>query len=290
MDWLSCYMEVAVKSAPSQRRFSLTKTISLVILGASLAGCGTEIVSYDRDFRQKGFTQYNKQDYVNAAQSFKEALRSEPGDYTSRFYLAECYEVLGHPQQAIEEFRTTLTVMTNSLEGKGDTEMRRKVLYALAQAVGHEPDRTGDLAQLEREPRTPENALLLARIYRFSGDADLAIMRYGEAQQLDPNDPLIAKDYGLYLEQLGQKKKADAELRRAFALNTKDEEVAAALRRLGVVPGPSLKQEDDLEKPFLPVGPLPEVDLSTSSKNSGTPVQPQRTPPDSVGSSSSPRD
>ena len=281
-----------MNSSTSQRRFPLAKITALLVLGATLAGCGTEIVSYDRDFRQKGFAQYNKQDYVNAAQSFKEALRSEPGDYTSRFYLGECYQVLEHPQQAIEEFRTTLTVMTNSLEGKGDVEMRRKVLYALAQAIAHEPDRSGDLAQLEHQPRNPENALLLARIYRFSGDADMALVRYAEAQQLDPNDPLIAKDYGLYLEQLGQKKKADAELRHAFAMNTKDEEVAAALRRLGVVPGPSLKDEDQLEKPLLPVGPLPEVDFSTSNKNSTTNVQPQpqRPAPDAVGSSTSPRD
>ena len=94
----------------------------------------------------------------------------------------------------------------------------------------------------------------------------------------------------LYLEQLGQTKRADGELRRAYTLNSKDEEVAAALRRLGVVPGPSLKGEDGLEKPVLPLGPLPEVDLTTSSKQSQPPQNGQTRPGPSVGSTGSPRD
>jgi hypothetical protein len=51
------------------------------------------------------------------------------------------------------------------------------------------------------------------------------------------------------------------------------------------VPGPSLKGEAGLERPFLPMGPLPEVDLSTSNKQ---PAQPQSG--QTVGSTGSPRD
>jgi hypothetical protein len=34
-----------------------------------------------------------------------------------------------------------------------------------------------------------------------------------------------------------------------------------ALRRVGVVPGPSLKNENDMAKPVIPVGPIPEMEL-----------------------------
>ena len=44
------------------------------------------------------------------------ALREEPGDYMSRYFLANCYEFLNRPQEAIEEYRTTLIVMSNSME------------------------------------------------------------------------------------------------------------------------------------------------------------------------------
>jgi Tfp pilus assembly protein PilF len=263
-----------VKSAPFDWRFSIARVSVLGLLAAGLAGCGTGsgtgIISYNREFRQSGFAQYDKHDYLNAAQTFKAALREEPGDYTSRYFLANCYEFLGHPQQAIKEYQTTLKVMTNSLEGKGDVVVRQKVLAAMASAIAKESDRSADLAQIERQPRSVENAVLLARIYRQSGDADLSLTRYQEAEQLDPKDASVAKEYGLYLEQLGQMKKADAQLRQAYALNTRDEEVAAALRRMGVVPGPSLKTEEGLEKPLVPLGPLPEVEF-TSGKPAATP-------------------
>lgn len=287
-----------MKSAPFRLRLSFARAATAAVLalgGAGLflgcnGGVNPEMITYNpRAFRDQGVAQYNKADYVNASSSFKEALRQEPGDYTSRYYLGECFDKMGQPQRAIEEYRTTLVVMSKSLEGKGDVAVRGKVLEALSEAIAHEPDRTADLALIERQqPRSAENAVLLARIYRYSGDADTALTRYDEAQNIDPANPLIAKEFGLYLEQLGQNKRANSQLRHAYAMNTRDEEVAAALRRLGVVPGPSLKSEDQLEKPFVPLGPIPEVDLTSSSKST-TPAQPQQ-PPAAVGSSTSPRD
>lgn len=283
-----------MKSASLFQCFSLKRMAAVAVLSLGLAGCGggisPEMITYNHAaYRQQGIEKFDKADYVNAASSFKEALRQEPGDYTSRYYLGQCYDKMGHPQQAIEEYRTTLNGMTHSLEGKGDVQTRGKVLEALAQAIAHEPDKSGDMAIVERQqPRTPEDAILLARICRYSGDADTALVHYQEAQQIDPASAPIAKEYGLYLEQLGQAKKADWQLRHAYAMNTRDEEVAAALRRLGVVPGPSLKSEDQLEKPFVPLGPLPEVDLSSSNKSSAP--APQPVTPGAVGTSSSPRD
>jgi Tfp pilus assembly protein PilF len=282
-------MEVAVQSVAIINGFSLGRVAAIGLLVA-LAGCGSEVISYNRQFREQGMTQFGKADYADAASSFSNALRQEPGDYTSRYYLGQCEERLSKIQAAIKEYRTCLDVMSHSLEGKGDLEFRSKVLSALANAIAQEPERSGDLAAIERAPRTAENAFLLAKIYRQTGDADSAIAQFEQAQQIDPQNPEIAKEYGLYLEQLGQTKRADGELRRAYTLNSKDEEVAAALRRLGVVPGPSLKGEDGLEKPVLPLGPLPEVDLTTSSKQSQPPQNGQTRPGPSVGSTGSPRD
>ena len=270
------------------KRLVVMRGLCLAVFSVGLAGCGTDIISYNKEFRLQGFSQFNKQDYVNAASSFKEALRQEPGDYTSRYYLGVCYEVLNHTEQAIQEYRTTLQVMDNSLEGKNDQVVRQKVLRGLANSISREPDKSGDLALIERGPKTAENKVLLARIYRNGGDADMAIARFEEARQLAPMDPMIAKEFGLYLEQLGQTRKADPELRRAYALNSRDEEVSAALRRLGVVPGPSLKGEDGLEKPFIPLGPVPEMDLTNKTERPATVAQPLN--PGPVGSSSLPQD
>lgn len=255
---------------------SCLKRAAVAALLVTVVGCGTEVISYNREFRQRGIDQYNNNDYPNAASSFANALRQEPGDYTSRYFQGLCEEHMGKLQQAIEQYRTTLEVMNSSMEGKGDSKFRSRVVNSYAEAIGREPDRTGDLGALENRPPSVETCFILAKIYRQNGDADSAISRFQQAQQLDPRNSDVAKEYGLYLEQLGQTQRAEAQLRRAYTLNSNDDEVNAALRRLGIIPGPSLKGDDGLEKPMLPLGPLPEVDLSTSSKQPSQ--QPGATP------------
>jgi len=263
-------------------RFSWAKSASVGVLVVALAGCG-EVISYNRQFRQQGVSQFESGSYTDAASSFQNAIRQEPGDYTSHYYLGQCYDKMHMPQQSIKEYQTCLNVMDHSLEGKTDREVRLKVLEGLASAIASQTDRSTDLAMLDSGAKTGENAWVAAKVYRKSGDPDMAIQKFDQAQLIEPKDPAIAKEYGLYLEQLGQTRRADPQLRRAYALNDRDEEVAAALRRIGVVPGPSLKDEQDLQKPLIPVGPIPEVDLSTSNK------QQQPSNSGAVGSTS-PRD
>ena len=86
----------------------------------------------------------------------------------------------------------------------------------------------------------------LAKIYRYSLDPDSAIEAYTAAVLLDPSRFDIAKEAGLYEEGLGQNQKAATTLKAAYADNQDDEQVNAALRRLGVVPGPSLMHQADL--------------------------------------------
>ena len=75
------------------------------------------------------------------------------------------------------------------------------------------------------------------------------------------------------------------QLRRAYRLNTQDEEVAAALLRLGVVPGPAILSATELSKPKVPLGPIPQVkwgEKQAETPNSGStqdPAAPQTAPP-----------
>src|SRR5690606_19948825 len=85
---------------------------------------------------------------------------------------------------------------------------------------------------------------------------------FQEAINLDRSDPQPVKQFGLYLESIAQADAAEQQLRRAYRLNTQDEEVAAALRRLGVVPGPAILSATELSKPKIPLGPIPEVKWS----------------------------
>jgi tetratricopeptide (TPR) repeat protein len=210
--------------------------------------------------RNAGIKQYNSGHYVEAAATFRTTLKANPADYGSYYFLGACMAKMGSYEQAIQKYKTTLVLMSQDLVGKEDRPFRLQCLNSLAEAVVASKDRDIQSALVKDQPAA-ESQFLMAKIHRGSGDADAAIEAYTQASLLAPRDFNVAKENGLYLLQLGQKDKARSELQRAYAMNSKDEEVAMGLRRVGVVPGPSLKNENDLAQPIIPVGPIPEVQV-----------------------------
>jgi len=170
--------------------------------------------------------------------------------------------------------------------GRRDTKLKYLVLDGLANAIASSDARDSDMNSVEakaRDRQTSDDYLLLAKIDVDRRDADSAIDAYDRACMLDPQNFYIAKEYGLYLERLGQTDRAAAPLRRAYTLNNNDQQVNDALRRIGVVPGPSIKDEDALAKPLIPKGPIPEVDLGKVmgiNGGSATPAAATQSPQD----------
>jgi Flp pilus assembly protein TadD len=210
--------------------------------------------------RNTAIAQYNNGQYAEAAGTCRTTLRQSPEDYGSHYFLGASLAKLGQYEQAIEQYKTTLVIMSNDLVGKDDRRFRLQCLNSLADAMVKSKDQDVQSALVPGAPPA-ESQFLMAKIDRGLGDADAAIEAYSQASLMAPNDFEIAKEGGLYLLQLSQESRARSELRRAYALNSKDEQVASALRRLGVVPGPSLKDEKDIARPIIPVGPIPQVEL-----------------------------
>jgi Tfp pilus assembly protein PilF len=242
------------------------KTLFALTVIIALAGCqGGEIISRNPKSRAAGMRDFNDGNYADAAGSFRDAIRSDPRDYKSQFYLAQCYENLKQYQQAVQAYKASLDAQPLSLAGKEDVAGRIKTTEALAQCISKSDNRDGEINALEASAKANNSArdwMLLAMIYRNRGDADSALDAFNRAFLITPKDFVITKQYGLYLEQVGQKQKATFTLKKAYALNQTDEQVNDALRRLNVVPGPALKDEAALVKPPLPEGPLPEVEWS----------------------------
>lgn len=264
-------------STLSIQRFLGGATLVMALcLGA--AGCGQEIINRAPSQRADGIRAYEEGNYADAAGSFRQAIRSDPRDYKSQFYLGQSYENLRQYQQAIQAYKAALDTMQTTLEGQEDKEFRYRIMDGLASAIAKSDDRHLETDLLEQQAtgkQAAEGHLQLAKIYRQTGDADSAMDSYNRALLLDPENSHIAKEYGLYLDQLNQQDRAELFLRKAYQLNPSDTEVAAALRRMGIVPGPSLKNEEQLAQPPLPKGPLPEVNLRTivpARRNNATPV------------------
>ncbi|CAN5653630.1 hypothetical protein BH09PLA1_BH09PLA1_35870 [soil metagenome] len=286
-----------MKSTSAPR--GISQSVRNTLLGASLAaivgvvGCA-DMMTTSQKSRDHGMNQYKQQSYTDAAGSFRNATRQNPRDYHSYYMLGCCYEQSGQHQQAIHAYRTALDVQHLTHEGKYDDEQRVKTINGLAAAIARSDTRDIETNSAVAKARTSQDAddyMLLGQIYSYRGDADSAVEAYDHAALLAPQSFYISKSYGLYLERLGQTGRAEAALRRAYALNVNDEEVNLALRRLGVIPGPSIKNQDALVQPPLPRGPIPELDLSRlrigGDENSNTPTAPNAQPGPAVAT---PRD
>lgn len=262
------YMEVAVHLHSFPAILRLFGVSFLCIAGMLAAGGCAEVVTYAGQDRQQGIRLYNEGQYPEAAGSFKSAIKQRPQDYESYYYLARTHEAMGNFHQAVSEYRTVLTLMSNSLRGSNDRAFRMKAIDGMASAISAGKDITLEQAAFARTngPTTAEDFLIVAKVRRLDGDVDSALAEYAKAASMEPDNHAIAKEYGLYLVQLNQRKLALAQLQRAYSITYRkrlpeDEEVNQGLRAIGVIPGPSLANVRDLRKPPIPVGPLPEVKL-----------------------------
>jgi Flp pilus assembly protein TadD len=244
-----------------------------LVCAATLSGCAAasnaELLTYSQQARTKGLKQFEAGDYQASAGSFRSATRQDPRDYKSFYYLGASYDQIGSHQQAAQAFQAGLKVMDVTLEGRSDKAFRAKMIDGLAIAFAKGTDRTASVTMPQPGKRPAEDAWLKAKVYRHTGDADAAIEAYTQASLQDPNDFYIAKDFGLYLTELGQRQQADAQLRRAYRLNSQDKEITQALARVGTPIGPGLKQRNELAKTPIPRGPLPELQIPPFGGDAG---------------------
>jgi len=240
---------------------------SLLLLAlAAVAGCG-DMVTYSDESRAQGIKYLADRDYPNATGAFRNAVRQEPRDFQSHFYLGQCYDQSNQHLLAVESYNMALGVMPRAPYARPeDAPFRARIREALAQTIGKHDGRDVALNGLEARVKanpSAEGHLILAKTYRYRNDFDLALTNYHQAALYGSDDFEILKEYGLYLvEVVNQPRVADTTLRQAYRLNPNDEQVNNALRRIAVVPGPSLKAEKDLAQPLIPKGPLPELNLS----------------------------
>lgn len=266
---------------------SLSRTFTFIaystlaaLIAVGVAGCTQEVLSSNPSARAQGMKEFGEGNYADAAGSFRNAVRSDPRDYRSQFYLGQCYEQSKQWQQAIQAYKASLDAQPRTLAGQEDQAQRQRTLDALASVIAkcdQQDAETNQIEQTAKASNQPQDWLLLGKIYADRGDADSAINAYNRAFLINPKDFIVTKTFGLYLEQIGQKQRAEQTLRKAYTLNANDEQVNEALRRLNVVPGPGLKDESALVKPPLPQGPLPEVDLSKFKLGGSSDQQPQTT-------------
>jgi tetratricopeptide (TPR) repeat protein len=240
-------------------------------LTTALVGCASsDMITFSKDAQRKGINLYNDGQYAEAAGAFRNASRQNPRDYKNYYYLGASYEQMKQNQQAIHAYRTAHELLNRSMAAREDDDFRMRIINGLGRSIARSDQRdleTDAAVEQAESQGGAEKWFILAKVYAFRGDADSAIDAYNRASLLAPQNFLIQRDYGLYLEQIGQPQRAQAPLKKAYALNP-DPQVADALRRVGIVPGPSLKPASALAQPPVPKGPIPELELSFLKRTS----------------------
>jgi tetratricopeptide (TPR) repeat protein len=225
---------------PSIRFLAQTALLSSVVVAGY--GCA-EAITYAKDAHKEGMSLYQQGDYVDAAAAFANAVRQNPRDYPSYFYLGASYQAQGSFQQSISAYRSCLDTMPLSLAGKQDTAMKFRAMDALAMVIAKSATSADETAVMEKKcagKAAVDDQWLLAKIYRYSGDADAAVEAYDKAVLIDGTRFEITKEAGLYEAVLGQNDRAALTLKKAYVVNPNDDQVNDALHRLGVVTGPGL--------------------------------------------------
>lgn len=226
-----------------------------------LAGCA-DALTFSTSDAARGRIALEEGDHDTAGEIFAEQVRRNPRDYKAQYYLAETRAAADRDVEALRHYRQALDAMPLTLRGQNDVEYRRLIVTGLARQLAVADPSGQFLANYEKQSKGNATLkLLVAHAHAEAGRPDAAMAAFASARAIDRDDAGIAKDYGLYLAALGMNEQAETVLTQAYALNTRDDEVAAALRRYDIVPGPALLSKNDLARPAIPVGPLPEVKL-----------------------------
>lgn len=175
-------------------RPAAARLTTLIAVG-TLAGCAS-MLSYSDDSRAQGIRDLRANQYDEAAGAFSDAVRQNPRDYQSHYYLGVLYDRKKEYTNALAHFKTSLDVQPVTTEGLHDEAFRIKTLTAqadtMAKVIGNDAA-INDLEAKAGASTTGEESYQLGRIYAGRGDADSAITAYNRAASQAPDKFYIVK-------------------------------------------------------------------------------------------------
>lgn len=187
-----------------QSRFTSLRLLILVLLVAvSASACGKYSIGNLRMLMafKEGNAAYAKADFVNAAQSYEEAVQHNSDFGIVYFFLANSYDNMSAKasdanrtellQKAVTNYNKAITVIKDT-EPSG-AEIRKLSYEYLIAAYG--PDKINDFSQaepiakklIEMEPNVPGNYQTLGKLYEDQGRYEEAEAHFIKAVEVRPD-------------------------------------------------------------------------------------------------------
>lgn len=193
-----------------------------------------EVVLYEQlaagpgswDSFKRAFLTYASGKYDEAARRFSDVVREDSvGRYWVRYYIALCHAARRRYDSAAVQISLLLGEINNRRSEGGFNPAytsHEELLYALGAlhlTLGDTTTATADLGQSLTENLSfhPAHALL-GDIEQARGDSTHALEEYALAIDIDPADGVLRYRYARILADVGRLPEAEAELRRAIAL------------------------------------------------------------------------
>ena len=178
--------------------------------------------------------------YAEAEQRLNKVLRNDPQDWEARYLMGLTYLETDRAVEAQSQLELALAVKDRS------REQTPKILDALARALERQELYDQLYAFLDAQIERYEGWEDYARKARFlakANDIDGAALAYRQAAYFSRNETEdIYLEMATFYEGLGDYDKAIQALKWAYYINDQHTQIPGRFRKLGVVPGPTLKE------------------------------------------------
>lgn len=179
-------------------------------------------------------------DYTAAEQKLIGVVEHDPSDWEGHYLLGLAYLGQQRPVQAQSQLELALTVKDRS------KEQTPKILDALGQSLEMQGAYDQLYAFLDAQIARYEGWQDYARKARFlakANDIDGAALAYRQAAYFSRNETeRIYLEIATFYENLGDYDKAIQALKWAYYLKPDHTQIPGRFRKLGVVPGPTLRE------------------------------------------------
>lgn len=179
-------------------------------------------------------------DYMAAEQRLLVVVQKNPADWEGHYLLGQTYLGQDRPIEAQSQLELALAVKDRS------REHTPKILDALAHSLEMQQSYDQLYAFLDAQIARYEGWEDYARKARFlakANDIDGAALAYRQAAYFSRNaTEAIYLEIATFYENLGDYDKAIQALKWAYYINDEHAQIPDRFRKLGIVPGPTLKE------------------------------------------------
>lgn len=170
---------------------------SVAVLALLVSACAPTTAERVHEYNDLGVQHFQKGEFDRASADFQTALTLLPSNSALLYNLGECYDHLGHSDQAEQSYRLCLQQQPNDADC-------RHALHVLLVQRGRLPEARQMVQDwLAREPKLSAAYAEDGWLYQRQGDPISAIKRYQQAVYYDPHNTLALVEIGrIYEEEL----------------------------------------------------------------------------------------